>query len=257
MNSKKFSKEIEVAKSIALEAGVIMLKYFDEDQKVEIKDDNSQVTIADKLINSLVIQKLSVAFPDDGVIGEEESNSEYGNGRKWFCDPIDGTAGYIWGTPTAMFSLGLVIDGKPVIGVTYDPFLKKMYTGAKGEKSLCNGKPISVSNLDLKSGIFAISGSARSLPTRKYFQRMIDDDIRMATFSGAVYKYCLVARGKFVGYVEHGVNAHDTAASQVILEGAGGRMTSIDGKELDYTRPFKGAIASNGVAHDDIVRYCS
>jgi len=234
-----------------------MLKYFDEDQKVEIKEDNSQVTIADKLINSLVIKKLYEAFPDDGVIGEEESNAEYGKGRKWFCDPIDGTAGYIWGTPTAMFSLGLVIDGKPAMGVAYDPFLNRMYTGITGERSLCNGKALFVSNLDIKSGIFAVSGSVRSLPKRNYFQRMIDDDIRLATFSGAVYKYCLVAKGKFVGYVEHGVNAHDTAASQVILEGAGGKMTSIDGKDLDYTKPFKGAIASNKITHDQIVKYCS
>lgn len=252
-----FTKELEIATAIARSAGAIMLKYFDEDQKVEIKEDDSQVTIADKLINSLVIQELSQAFPDDGVIGEEESNTVYGAGRKWFCDPIDGTAGYIWGTPTAMFSLGLVIDGKPVMGVTYDPFLKKMYTGVTGKKSLCNDRPLSVSDLDLKSGIFAVSGSVRSLPSRKYFQRMIDDNIRMATFSGAVYKYCLVAKGKLVGYVEHGVNAHDTAASQVILEGAGGRMTSIDGKDLDYTKRFKGAIASNGISHEEIVRYCS
>lgn len=252
-----FSRELEKATDIAKEAGVIMLKYFDGDQEVEIKGDNSPVTIADKLINSLVIERLAEAFPGDGVIGEEESNTEYGKGRKWFCDPIDGTAGYVWGVPTAMFSLGLVIDGKAVVGVAYDPFLKRMYTGIVGERSCCNGRPISVSNLDLKSGIFAVSGSARSLPKAKYFQGMVDDGVRMACISGAVYKYCLVARGKLVGYAESGVNAHDTAASQVIIEGAGGRMTSIEGKDLDYSKPFKGAMVSNKVAHDEIMKYCS
>src|SRR3990170_3369867 len=74
------------------------------------KKENSQVTIADKLINSLVIERLVTEFPNDGVIGEEESNTEYGAGRKWFCDPIDGTNAYIWGVPTAMFSLALVVD---------------------------------------------------------------------------------------------------------------------------------------------------
>ncbi|MBU6501056.1 MAG: hypothetical protein KGJ89_02930 [Patescibacteria group bacterium] len=110
-----YTKELFAAKDIAKEAGVIMRKYFDEDQHIEIKKDNTQVTIADKLINSLVIQRLAKAFPSDGVIGEEESTAEYGGGRKWFCDPIDGTAAYIWGVPTAMFSLGLVLDGRPVI----------------------------------------------------------------------------------------------------------------------------------------------
>ncbi len=252
-----FSKEMEIATSIAKEAGVIILKYFDADQNIEIKEDNSQVTIADKLVNSLVIERLSKAFPDDGVIGEEESNTEYGRGRKWFCDPIDGTAGYVWGVPTAMFSLALVIDGKPVIGVAYDLFLDRMYTGKVGEKSLCNGKLISVSSLDLKSGIFAVSGSAKNLPRTKYFQRMIDDKIRLACFSGVVYKACLIAKGKLVGHVEQGVNAHDMAAVHLILEGAGGKITSLDGKDLNYSKPFKGAIVSNGITHDEIIKYCA
>lgn len=252
-----YNPELEAAKKIAKEAGIIMLKYFDADQKIEIKADNSQVTIADKLINSLVIEKLAVLFPNDGVIGEEESNAEYGMGRKWFCDPIDGTAGYVWGVPTAMFSLALVIDGKPVMGVAYDPFLDRIYTGQNGEKSLCNEEIISVSDLDFKSGTFAVSSSVGSLPETKYFQRMIDDNVRLACFSGAVCKTCLVSRGKFIGYAENGVNAHDMAAVQVILEGAGGKISSIEGQELDYSKPFKGAIVSNKIVHDEIIKYCA
>ncbi|MDP1689016.1 MAG: inositol monophosphatase [bacterium] len=252
-----YKKELLTAKGIAKEAGVIMLQYFDEDQNIEFKADNSPVTIADKLINSLVIQKLSIAFPDDGVIGEEESNTNYGDGRKWFCDPIDGTIAYVWGVPTAMFSLGLVVDGKPVIGVAYDPFLDKMYIGETGKKSFCNDKIISVSNLDMKSGILAVTSSIKSIRKTEYYQKMIDDNLRLASFSGAVYKSCLVAKGKFVGYIEKGVNAYDVAAVQVIIEGAGGKITSLENKELDYLKPFKGAIISNGIVHDEIIRYCS
>lgn len=252
-----YAKELAVAKEIAREAGAIMLQYFEADQKVEIKEDNSQVTIADKLINSLVIRKLSISFPDDGVIGEEESNTEYGMGRKWFCDPIDGTAGYICGIPTAMFSLALVIDGRPVLGVAYDPFLDKLYSGQTGAKSLCNGTAISVSSLDLKSGVFAVSSSTRSLPKTKYFQRMIDDKVRFISLNGAVYKACLVAKGKVVGYVENGISAHDVAAVQVILEGAGGKITSVEGETLDYSQPFRGVIISNKITHAEIIRYCA
>lgn len=252
-----FNTELETAIGVAKEAGVIMLKYFDVDQKVERKEDGSPVTIADKLINSLVIERLSKIFPDDGVIGEEESNTDYGLGRKWYCDPIDGTSAYVWGVPTATFSLALIIDGKPVIGIVYDPFLNRIYTGKVGEKSFCNGEILSVSNLDLKSGIVAISSGVNSLPRKKHFQRMVDDKIRMACFSGAVLKCCLLAKGKFVGYVEHGVSGHDIAAGQVIVEGAGGKVTSIDGKDLDYSKPFKGAIVSNNIVHDQLVKYCS
>lgn len=252
-----FKLELVTAISIAKESGQIMLKYFDDEQFVETKEDNSQVTIADKIINSLVISRLSKIFPDDGVIGEEESNSDYGNGRKWFCDPIDGTRGYIWGVPTAMFSLALVIDGKPVVGVVYDPFLDRMYTGIHGERSYCNFKILTVSKLTLKTGVFAVSSSLQSLSKTNHFQKMIDDNIRLTSFSGAVYKCCLIAKGKLVGYAEHGVNAHDMAAVHIIVVGAGGKITSIEGNDLDYSKPFKGAIVSNRIAHDEIIKYCS
>lgn len=251
-----YTNELEVAVQIAREAGPIMLKYFDIDQEIEIKDDKSYVTIADKLINTMVIERLKESFPIDGVIGEEESNTEYGMGRKWFCDPIDGTAGYIWGTPTAMFSLALVIDGVPIVGVAFDPFLNKMYTGIRGGKSFCNERELCVSNNEITNGIVAITGSIKSIPNTKYFEKLKQDKIRMATFSGAVYKCCLIARGRFLGYIENGVNAHDVAAMHVIIENAGGKITSIDGSPLDYARPFKGAIVSNEVVHEKLVEYC-
>ena len=252
-----FKLELVTAISIAKESGQTMLKYFDGEQSVKTKEDNSQVTIADKIINSRVLSRLSKIFPDDGVIGEEESNADYGNGRKWFCDPIDGTHSFIWGVPTAMFSLALVIDGKPIIGVAYDPFLDRLYTGIHGERSFCNNKILSVSKLTLKTGIFAVSSSVQSLPKTNHFQKMIDDNIRLASFNGAVYKCCLIAKGKLVGYVEHGVNAYDMAAVHVIVVGAGGKITSIEGNNLDYSKSFKGAIVSNGIVHDEIVKYCS
>lgn len=251
-----YADELRIALEIAREAGPMILKYFDGEQQVEIKSDKTQVTIADKLINSMVIERLIKAFPEDGIIGEEESTSEYGGGRKWFCDPIDGTAAFVQGVPTAMFSLALVIDGKPVIGVAYDPFLNRMYVGEKGKQSTCNGKPISVSKEGFATGTVAITGGIRGLAKRDHWKKMLTDGLRLCSFSGAVYKCCLVSRGRLIGYVEHGVNAHDAAAIHCIVEGAGGKITSIEGTELDYSKPFKGVIASNGIIHDKLVEYC-
>jgi len=251
----EYKKELEIAKNIAKEAGPIMLKYFDEDQEVEIKEDNSQVTIADKLINSLVIERLTNAFPDDGVIGEEESNAEYGAGRRWFCDPIDGTMAFIWGTPTSMFSLSLVVDGTPVLGVAYDPFLNKLYEAVVNEGSFCNGIPLKVSNKGLASGLVVVTSNVTKIMKRpEYLVNLSKAGVRFATFSGAVYKACLVAKGKAEAYVEAGVNAHDMAAVQVIIEEAGGKITSLKGEKLDYSKPFKGAVTSNGIVHDEVIK---
>jgi fructose-1,6-bisphosphatase/inositol monophosphatase family enzyme len=249
----EFDRELQIAKVLALQAGEIMLAHFDGDQQVEIKKDNTPVTIADKLINDLVIEGLSKEFPDDGIIGEEKSTAEYGMGRKWLCDPIDGTKAYVCGVPTSMFSLGLVIDGRPVLGVAYDPFLKKLYRAVVGEGSFCNDKKLQVSSLPLKGSIVAVTSTAEKMKTLPYIDTLQKEGARLASFSGALYKGTLVARGKFSAYLEGGVNAHDMAALELFVTEAGGKVTSLAGKQLDYSKPFKGAIVSNGVVHQKIV----
>ena len=251
-----YQKELEVAIEIDKEAGTILLKYFNDELKIEIKEDNSPVTIADKEVNSMVIQKLAKAFPDDGVIGEEESNSEYGMGRRWICDPIDGTAGYTWGTPTGLFSLGMVVDGKPVLGVVYDPYLDKLYIGRAGHPSQCNGENINVSKLSLTKGVLAVTGNVSKLVDYPYFKKIVENKIKMACFSGVVIKGCLIARGKLVGLIESGAGTHDVAAIHLILEGAGGKITDLNGNPLDYSKKFKGIIISNGVVHGELVEFC-
>lgn len=250
----EYSKEITEAKRIALAAGEIILKYFDGEQGVLTKDDDSPVTKADILVNELVITELSESFPEDGIIGEEKSTTEYGVGRKWLCDPIDGTVGYVWGTPTAMFSLALVVNGKPVLGVVYDAFLKRMYEGFVGGGSFCNGVKLKVSEKHLKGGHVAITSDVAKIKTLEYISNLQELGAYLPVFSGAVYKSCLVARGKFEGYIESGVGAHDMAAVQVIVEEAGGKITGMKGERLDYNKPFKGAIVSNGKVHEELIR---
>lgn len=239
-------RELDIAIDIARKAGGVMRQYFDGDQQKVYKADNTPLTIADTMVNRMVIEQLAQHFPDDIVIGEEESTGGYGAGRRWFCDPIDGTKAFTWGVPTAMFSLGLVIDGVPTVGVAYDPFLDRMYTAVRGYGAYCNGQLLHVSDETLDTGIVAIGSGMRD--TRRglpYLDEFIAQNIRTASFSGAVYKSMLVARGKFVGYVLDKVNAYDMAAAHVIITEAGGVISGYDGQSYDYTQPFRGTIIGN------------
>lgn len=247
------NKELEVAKQIAYEAGDIMRTYFYTDQQTVQKEDGSPVTIADTTINRMVIERLAEVFPGDIVIGEEESTGEYGNGRRWFCDPIDGTKAFTWRVPTAMFSLGFVVDGRPILGVCYEPMLDKLYWAVDGKGAYCNGVSLTVSNETLQQGILAtVSSPYRLRREATYMDALLDTNVEMASFSGAVAKSVRVADGTFVGYLEELVNGHDMAAVQVIVEQAGGKVTGFDGTALDYSLPFKGAIVSNSIVHDDL-----
>ena len=251
-----FAPELALAKDISLKAGAIMLEYFD-DPVVERKLDDSPVTLADKEINNLVIEEIGRNYTD-GVIGEEASTAHYGTGRRWVCDPIDGTRAFVWGVPTAMFSLGLIVDGVPVLGVAYDPFLNQLYEAVSGSGSFLNGVAIRVSSEGIVGADVGVSSSIGQILKNQnqaiLVQNLLDKKARLVCFSGAVYKGCLLARGKIDGYVEKNVNPHDVAAIEVIVKEAGGIVTDFVGKPLDYTKVFKGAVISNGVLHTDLLQ---
>lgn len=249
-----YEKELDVALSIAKEAGDVMRQYFYADQGREIKQDGTPLTIADTKINQMVIEHIAREFPNDGVIGEEASTAEYGEGRRWICDPIDGTRAFTWGVPTAMFSLALVIDGVPTVGVCYEPMLDRMYTAIKGAGAFCNDERLQVSSESLMTGIVVTTSNHKKIRYgSSYFGKLIDQNVDLAAFSGAVAKIVRIAEGRLVGYVEELVSAYDVAAAQVILIEAGGKITGLDGEPYDYTKPFNGTIASNGIVHDELV----
>lgn len=248
-----YEKELEIAKDIARRAGKVMLEYFDAEQYLDHKDDGSVVTIADKKINSLVIAELGKHFAD-GVIGEEESTAEYGMGRKWICDPIDGTKAFVLGVPTSMFSLALAVDGKVVLGVVYDPYLDRLYQGVKGQGSYCNDIKLQVSKNGITGHYVGVSSdNAGIVETARVIKKLLGLGAKLDTTHGAVYKSCLVAHGRTVAYVETRVKPHDIAAVHVLVEEAGGKVTGYDGQKLDYCKFFKGAIISNGKVHQAIL----
>jgi len=249
-----FDTELSVAKVIAYKAGVIMRQYFDNDQLRTIKKDGTPLTAADTQVNAMVIAELRQSFPEDGVIGEEESTADYGMDRRWICDPIDGTKAFTWGVPTAMFSLALVVDGVPKVGVCYEPMLDKLYSAVAGGDATCNDTVLGVNDDSLENGIVAIVASAQVIRhSAKFLQTLFDRKIQLAIFSGAVAKGVRVAEGRFAGYIdEEFIGAHDVAAVHVIVESAGGTISGLHGEELDYSKPFTGVIISNGVVHEEL-----
>ena len=143
---------LEFAKQIAMKAGQIMLKYFKDDNGANYKFDQTIVTKADIEINHYLIQQVKETYPTHTVDGEEE---QFGKSKYvWVCDPVDGTAMYARHIPVAVFSLALVIDGVPNVGVVYDPFTDNLYTAIKGKGALKNGMKIQVNDIaldDIKS----------------------------------------------------------------------------------------------------------
>lgn len=246
---------LEFAKEIAYEAGKMMLKYFNAKDISSYKGDKTIVTLADKEINTYLINRVKEKFPAHSVDGEEEQfgNSDY----VWVCDPVDGTAMYARHIPVAVFSLALVVNGEPKVGVVYGVFTDTLYSAIKGEGAYKNGEKItvndyelndmrSVSNFDMwPEAEYGLYDSIKELGKKTYFVSV-----------GSVIRGCMcVASGEFNLAIFPGTKRKncDIAAVKVIVEEAGGKVTNLFGEKQRYDTDIKGAIVSNGKVHKEVV----
>lgn len=249
-------KYLEFAKEIAKEAGRIMTKYFNAKDISSYKGDKTIVTLADKEINEYLIKRVKEEFPEHSVDGEEE---QFGKSNYvWVCDPVDGTAMYARHIPVAVFSLALVVNGEPIVGVVYDVFTEHLYTAIKGNGAFVNEEKLevndivlddmrSVSNFDMWPGAdYNIYDVIKELGKKTYFISI-----------GSVIRACMcVASGEFNLAIFPGTKHKncDIAAVKVIVEEAGGKVTDLFGKEQRYDQDINGAIVSNGIVHEKVVK---
>ncbi len=247
-----YQEYLKFAKDIALYAGKIMLDYYN----VNYKEDKTIVTIVDKMINSYLIEKVKEKYKEHSVNGEEESYNK-GSDFVWVCDPLDGTSMYVNHIPVFVFSLALVHNGEPIVGVVYNANENKMYSSIKGEGAYCNDIKICTNNKKL--------GDLGYKTNVEIFKNSIIDEValikELKTVSkissiGSVVRSCMaIAAGDFSCDIfpgtEHG-NC-DLAASYLIVTEAGGKVTNLYGETQRYDKGIKGAIITNGISHSQIL----
>ena len=246
---------LEFAKDIAKHAGEVMIKYFKQNNGASYKGDKTIVTLADTEINSYLIKMVKEKYPFHSVDGEEEQfgKSDY----VWVCDPVDGTAMYARHIPVAVFSLALVIKGKSVLGVVYDPFTDSLYTAIKGQGAYKNGEKITVNDYELNDmetvchydlwvgADYNISKVLQELGNKTYIIGL-----------GSIIRACMcVASGDFTLAIFPGTNHKncDIAAVKIIVEEAGGKVTDLFGNEQRYDESINGAVISNGKIHNEVI----
>lgn len=247
------------AEKIALEAGSVMLKYFKMGVESKEKVDKTVVTRADEEINKLVIKKVEDSYPNTSVQGEEASLNKSSK-MVWVCDPVDGTEPFSKGIPISVFSLALVDDGKPVLGVVYDPFMKRLYKATSGNGAFLNNKKLKVSDkpLSVRATVDVEWWPEASWDADTAMHNLSMDTATYVLHLGSIIQAgCLVAAGQYEACIFTGGKGKnmDIAALKVIIEEAGGKVTDLFGNEQRYDGTIKGAIVSNGVVHDEILKY--
>ncbi len=258
MTDAELASALDFAKGLAHEAGVIMKRYFRADDiGIELKEDDSPVTVADNTVNALVIEKVKAHYPEFGVIGEEDS---YETEREWLwvVDPVDGTSPFSLGLPLSTFCLALVHKGNVQLSVVYDLFLDRLFTAQLGMGALVNGEPLKVSAVNDFKNQYALGFRSLKKENHESINDMFDELQRRGTsfysFPSFTYGGLLVAEGRFIAACMQYGSPWDAAAISLIVQEAGGTVTDLSGKPRKFNEWGDGLLVSNGLVHDEIVR---
>ncbi|WP_168581959.1 histidinol-phosphatase [Gephyromycinifex aptenodytis] len=235
---------------------ITMARYQAADLRVESKPDLTPVTDADRDAEELIRSQLRRARSRDAVQGEEGGTSGHGT-RRWIVDPIDGTKNYVRGVPVWATLMALVEGDEVVVGLVAAPALNRRWWAAKGTgawtgRSLSNAKRLSVSSVAKVEDASLAYSSLRGWRDIERYEQFIGltDDCWRTRGYGDFWSYMLVAEGAVDIACEPELAEHDMAALVPIINEAGGRFTSLDGKE----GPWGGnALATNGLLHDEIL----
>lgn len=244
------SPRLEFALDAVVKAGRGTLAHFQTGTPVELKADDSPVTIADREAETTVRAMLARAYPGEAILGEEEGASGSGAGR-WVLDPIDGTKSFISGVPLFATLLAYEIEGVPQLGACYFPALDELVHAERGQGAFWNGRPCRVSAQSrLESAVLAC-GSHKAFDEHGRLDGLIDlaHRTRATRTWGDAFGYALVATGRVEAMIDPIVARWDLAAMEVIVEEAGGRFTDFDGGP----HPSTCAVASNGWLHESVL----
>ncbi|KAA3619871.1 MAG: 3'(2'),5'-bisphosphate nucleotidase CysQ [Calditrichaeota bacterium] len=244
-------------------AGAIVLSHYAKKTQVEWKTDTEPVTEADRASNTFLVEKISHAFPAEGILAEESFSDLtcLKNERVWMIDPIDGTKEFIHRNGEFSIMVGLVEKGAPVLGIVYQPAEEKMYKGAKGVESIIDWQdeviPLKVSeNTKINEFNLVVSRSHLEPVMEKIRSNL--GIARWRQHGSVGLKSGLIARSIYDLYFHTSGQSKlwDTCAPQALLESAGGVMTDLYGQPLNYrgksVRNRNGILASNGCRHAEI-----
>lgn len=225
---------LKTAIEAAQAAQLVIDKYYAGEFEVEIKPDQSPVTIADVETEETIKRIILNAFPDHGFFGEETGKVNEDADYNWLIDPIDGTKSFVRGYPFFSTQIALMYKGELIVGVSNAPGFKEMAYAEKGQGAWLNGEKIQVSDIQELSKSTLSLGNIATIAGKPQWQRLggLIQDVHRIRGYGDFYHYHLLASGKIDIIIESDVNILDIAALSVIVNEAGGCFTDLSGNAL-------------------------
>ena len=216
-----------------------ILRYYRGDFEVELKADQTPVTVADRKAEEIIREILLGAFPDHGFFGEEGGKEQADAEYLWLVDPIDGTKSFVGGYGMFSTQIALMHHGRLVLGVSSAPAAGEVAWASKRSGALLDGFPIRVSAKTSLRDASVSTGNLQTMAGSSQWSRLgrILAQVNRTRGYGDYYHYHRLAAGQLDAVIESDVNILDIAALSVIVEEAGGVFTDLEGNPpgLDTT----------------------
>lgn len=225
--TESLAPRYHLAQSIALQAGQLALERFRrlDTLVIEKKGLQDEVSAADREVEQFIHARIRESFPDDGFLGEEGGNDGANSRIVWVVDPIDGTACFVNNMYAWCLSIGLLVDGEPVMGVVYEPNANELFHAIRGGGAFVGCKPIRVQDVtSVRDGVLGVGFSHRvGVETFVPFLEkvLVGGGMFIRNGSGALMM-SYVAAGRLIGYYEPHINSWDCLAGIVLVQEAGG-----------------------------------
>ncbi|MEO1092352.1 MAG: histidinol-phosphatase [Pseudomonadota bacterium] len=246
--------DVAFAQRLADAAGAAIRPHFRRLAGLDLKDDDSPVTVADRAAETAMRGLISEERPDDGVLGEEFDPVAAAGDRLWVLDPIDGTRAFVAGKPTFTTLVALVIAGRPVLGIIDQPFIGERWVGQDGGTTL-NGEPITTRRgRGLAAAVISATAPEQfeTAADRAAFGR-VQRAAASLSWGGDGYAYGLVAAGALDVVVETGLKTFDYCAVAPVVAGAGGIVTDWTGQPLDLDSDGRIVAAGDAALHAQVL----
>lgn len=235
----EFKNVLSVAHDLADRSASVILRSFRRQTAVENKACGlsfDPVTEADRGAERVMRRALRTTFPSHGIVGEE-FGQQSGDGRfEWVIDPIDGTRAFIMGSPLWGTLIGVRENGLPYLGVMNQPFTRERFWSDQTASfmRIADGPARRIKTRACVALDQAILTSTHPYlfdgPAKQKTLARLKSAVRMTRYGGDCYGYCLLAAGYVDLIVESGLKPYDIVALIPIIERAGGRVTTWDGK---------------------------
>ncbi len=215
---------LDSAIDIAERAGSVALSYFRQKILIEMKENMTPVTVADKKTEEFIRHEIGQRYSEHGILGEELENSGLDREFVWTIDPIDGTRSFIRGIPLWGTLLGLLHRGEPVLGVMVLPAIDETYSAAAGLGAYCNGVQIHASAVHKLQDSVVSMGDVNCFENsnRMALMQQLQAKAELCRGYTDCFGHSMVFRGAVDAMVDPLVSIWDVAPLAVIATESGG-----------------------------------